>query len=484
MSEQAISAKAYADDYLARNAGALSDAIDALFWYGEPAMQEVRSAALLSDTLEQAGFTVERGISGFPTGFVASYGSGRPVVAVHTEYDAAPNNSQAPGTAEHEQIVDGAPGHCEGHNVNGAVMLGAAMAVRRAMQEHGLPGTLKVFGAPAEELVLARPYYVRDGYFDDVDVAFHPHLWDRFFTEYGVLQRAVVSAEFVFHGETAHAAMSPWKGRNALDAALLMDAGMAQYREHLAPGMNMHRVVSDGGTQPNVIPSRAAIWWFFRDPTAEGAQALFEQARKVAEGAAMMTNTELEIEIKTAVWPVRGNETLARALQKNIEAVGMPAWSNAEHDLANRLQAAIGVETEGLKAEIEPLEGPSPSIPAANDCGDVSWKVPMGRLWFPANVPGMTFHHWSAGAALATSIAHKGGLAGARALAATLVDCLTDPDLIADAKASFAAETRGIDYAPMIPADNTPPLDTNRALMERYRPAMEKHYVEPKRTFE
>ena len=476
--------KAFVDDYVGRNAAALNDVIDALFWYGEPAMQETRSAALLSGILEQAGFKVERGISGFPTGFMASYGSGKPVIAVHTEYDAAPNNSQAPGVSQHTPIVVGAPGHCEGHNVNGAVMVAAAMAVRRAMEKHQLPGTLKIFGAPAEELVLARPYYVRDGYFDDVDVAFHPHLWDRFFTEYGVLQRAVVSAEFIFHGETAHAAMSPWKGRNALDAALLMDSGMAQYREQLPPGQNMHRVITDGGTQPNVIPARAAIWWFFRDHTAAGAQGLFEHARKVAEGAALMSNTELEIEIKTAVWPVRGNETLARALQNNIETVGMPAWSNAEHELAFELQKAIVVKEEGLKTDFEPLEGPSASIPAANDCGDVSWKVPMGRLWYPANVPGVTFHHWSAGAALATSIAHKGGLAGARALAATLVDCLCDPSLIAAAKQSFAEEIQGVDYAPMIPAGNTPPLDTNRELMAHYRPLMEEKYVEPAHNFE
>jgi aminobenzoyl-glutamate utilization protein B len=477
-------AKSFVTDYLGRNAEALNQIIDALFWYGEPAMQEVRSAALLTKTLEDAGFKVERGISGFPTGFVATFGSGKPVVAVHTEYDAAPNNSQAPGVPEKKEIVEGGPGHCEGHNVNGAVMVATAVAVSRAMTRFGIKGTLKVFGAPAEELVLARPYYVRDGYFDDVDVAFHPHLWDRFFTEYGVLQRAVVSAEFIYRGETAHAAMSPWKGRDALDGVVLMDSGMAQYREHLRPGMNMHRVITDGGTQPNVIPSRAAIWWFFRDHTAEGAKELFEHAKKVAEGAALMTKTELEVVIKTAVWPVRANQTLALALQRNIEAVGMPTWSNAEHDLAIRLQRANGAEEEGLKANFETLDGPSPSIPAANDCGDVSWKVPMGRLWYPSNVPGVTFHHWSAGTALATSIAHKGGLVGAKALSATLIDCLTDPELISTAKRTFAEETKGVTYAPMIPAENTPPLDINAELMERVRPAMEKHYVEPTTAFE
>ena len=317
-----------------------------------------------------------------------------------------------------------------------------------------------------------------------MDVAFHPHIWHRFFTEYGVLQRAAVSAEFVFTGETAHAAMSPWKGRDALDAVVLMDSGMAQYREHLAPGMNMHRVITDGGVQPNVIPSRAAIWWFFRHETAEGAKALYQQARKVAEGAAMMTNTELSVQIKTAVWPVRGNQVLAEALQRGIEAAGMPQWNDGEHQLARDLQSALGIHASGIESEIAPLTGPSPSIPASNDCGDVSWKVPMGRLWYPANVPGVTFHNWSAGSALATSIAHKGGLAGARALAHTVVECLADPDLVERAKQGFAEETKGITYEPMIPAENVAPLDINRDLMARFRPLMEAHYVEPKTRFE
>ena len=469
--------KQFVLDYVAENADALAGVCDSLFWFGEPAMQEERSAELLSGILEDGGFSVERGISGFPTGFMATYGEGEPVIAVHTEYDAAPNNSQQPGVGEHAAIVEGAPGHCEGHNVNGAVMISAVMAARRAMEAHGIKGTLKVFGAPAEELILARPYYVRDGYFDDVDVAFHPHLWDRFFTEYGVLQRAVVSAEFVFHGETAHAAMSPWDARDALDGVMLMDSGMAQYREHLHPGMGMQRVITDGGDQPNVIPSRAAIWWFFRDTTAEGAQKLFEHAKQVAEGAALMTKTELEVVIKTAVWPVRGNETLAHTLQRNIELVGMPEWEETDQEMARDIQTGAGIEAQGLTTEITPLEGPSASIPAANDCGDVSWKVPMGRLWFPSNIPGVTFHHWSAGAALATDIAHKGGVAGAGVLAATLMDCFTDPSVVSEAKTSFAKETEGVDYAPMIPPENTPPLETNRAIMEKFRPLMEPHYA-------
>ena len=181
---------------------------------------------------------------------------------------------------------------------------------------------------------------------------------------------------------------------------------------------------------------------------------------------------------------MRGNQALAEALQSNIDVIGMPAWNEDEHDLARNLQAANNADEIGLKTEADTLDGPSESIAAANDCGDVSWKVPMGRLWFPANIPGVTFHHWSAGSALATSIAHKGGLVGARTLTATLVDCLTDENLIADAKSTFANETAGVDYAPMIPDSNSPPLEANRELMKKFRPEMERYYIEPKHCFQ
>lgn len=464
-------------DHVERNRQAVADLNDAIFWFAEPGLQEHETSALMCSLLEEAGFAVERGISGFPTAFVASAGSGGPVVAMHTEYDANPDNSQMPGVAEQREIVPGAPGHCEGHNANAAAMVAAAIAVKRAMDAHELPGTLKVFGAPAEELLLARPYFVRDGWFDDVDVAFHDHIWGEFSTEYGQIQIASISAEFTFHGETAHAGLAPWKGRDALDAVVLMDMGIAQFREHMEPTMRAHRAITDGGVQPNVIPARASVWWYFRDPSADGARQLFEQATRIAEGAAMMTNTTVEVAVKSAVWPVRGNRTLAECVQRNIDRVGMPAWSEAEQRLARDLQAAAGVDASGLRPAITPLTGPSKMIMASNDCGDVSWKVPMARLWFPGNVPGITYHHWSAGAALATSIAHKGAVAGAKALAASVADCFTDPAIVDEAKRTFADEIGDTPYVPLLPADQAPPCGANEALMERFRPLLEKHYT-------
>ena len=230
-------ARAYAADFIDRNAQAFITLNNSIFYFGEMGMQEHRSAGLMTSVLERHGFTVKRGISGFATSFVATYGQGAPVIAIHTEYDANPSNSQKSGVSHRAEIVAGAPGHCEGHNVNAAVMITTALAVRYAIERFGLKGTLKSFGASAEEQLLSRPYFVRDGYFDNVDLAFHDHILDRFGADYGIIQSAAVSAEFTFRGEAAHAAVSPWKGRDALDAVVLMDVGLSQHREHMKPTM-------------------------------------------------------------------------------------------------------------------------------------------------------------------------------------------------------------------------------------------------------
>jgi aminobenzoyl-glutamate utilization protein B len=475
--------KEFVLDFIERNRQALALLSDSIFYFGELGMQEHRSSALMTEILEEHGFAVVRGISGFPTAFLATYGRGSPVIAIHTEYDANPSNSQRSGAVERAEIVPGAPGHCEGHNINAAVMVSSALALRYAMERFKLGGTLKIFGAPAEEQLLSRPYFVRDGLFDDVDVAFHDHVSGEFCSAYGLMQSAVVSANFTFKGESAHAATSPWKGRDALDAVVLMDVGMAQYREHMEPRMTAHRVITEGGEQPNVIPSRAQVWWYFRDPGAEGAGRLFERAKKIALGAALMANCELEVEVRAAVWPVRGNETMARVIQRNIEVIGAPQWTDEEQKFAKALQQSAGAPATGLRPEPRPMIGPAQQIAASNDCGDVSWKVPMARVWFPGNVPNVDFHHWSAGAALATSIAHKGGHVGAQALAASVIDFLKDPALITAAKETFREEIGDVVYRPLLPPDQRPPTDLNAALMEKFRRLMEPHYLRDRPLF-
>jgi len=464
-------------DHVDRNADATATLCDSIFYFGELGMQEFETAKLLCNVLEKGGFKVERGIAGFPTGFCATYGAGRPVIAMHTEYDANPDNSQAAGVAEPRAIVEGAPGHCEGHNVNAAVLVAGALAAARAIDRFGLKGTLKVFGAPAEEQLVSRPYYVRDGWFDDVDIAFHDHIGDQFSAPWGLLQSALISATFTFTGETAHAGVAPWKGRDALDAVVLMDMGMAQYREHMHPTMRAHRVITNGGDQPNVIPRKAAIWWYFRDYTADGARRLFEQAKKIAEGAALMTNTGVETEVMAAVWPTRGNRTLAESVQRSIELVGTPDWSPEEDALARELQARAKVKVEGLRRDAAPFGGPAEQKTSANDAGDVSWKVPMVKFTYPANIPNIGFHHWAAGVSLATSIAHKGAVAGAKVMALSVLDFLEHPERVAEAKASFHAELAGIEYKSLLPPEQKPPVELNRATMEKFRAAMRQHYV-------
>jgi aminobenzoyl-glutamate utilization protein B len=440
-------------------------------------MQEFETAKLMTDLLEKGGFKVERGIAGFPTGFCATYGSGHPVIAIHTEYDSNPDNSQAAGIAENKAIVEGAPGHCEGHNVNGTVLVASALAARKAMEEFGLKGTLKVFGAPAEEQLVSRPYFVRDGYFDDVDIAIADHIGAGYGVGYGLIQSALISATFTFHGETAHAGTAPHKGRDALDGVVLMDMGMAQYREHMTTTMRAHRVITNGGNQPNVIPRTAAVWWFFRDSTADGAMKVFEQAKKIAQGAALMTNTTYDVDVMAAVWPVRGNRTLAEMMQRDIELVGLPEWSKEEDELARAVQAKAKVPVVGLERSITPLKGPAVQKPAANDAGDVSWKVPMVKFYYPANVPGISFHHWAAGTALATSIAHKGAVAGSKVMAASIVECFKNPAIVEEAKKTFKEEIGGVEFKSMLPPDQKPPVELNRAMMEKFRPAMREHYV-------
>ena len=474
--------KQFVFDMLDRNGKAIALLCDNIFYFAELGMQEFETSGLMMDLLEKAGFSIEKNLSGMPTGFVASYGSGKPVVAFHTEFDATPACSQQAGVTEPLAIVDGAPGHTEGHNVNGAVMIGAAFAVKKAMDQFGLKGTLKVFGAPAEEQLVSRPFFVRDGHFRDVDVALHDHIGTGFGTVYGLRQYALISAEFTFKGQSAHAATAPWNAKDALDAAVLMDIGWDKLREHLEPTQRSHRVITNGGDQPNVIPNKSTIWWFFREASAEKTRALFDKAKRIAEGAAIMTDTGWEVNVLSAVWPTRANRTLAEVIQKNVEAIGMPQWAEAEQALVCELQTKVKAKANGMPTKVTPLKECVQSV-SANDSGEVSWVVPTGLITFPSNVPGVSYHHWSAGVSLATSIAHKGAMAGAKAMAASAIDLFMDPRLVAQARETFKEEIGDTEYRPLLPPDQKPPLDLNRDLMERYRPEMRKHYLKEKPLF-
>jgi aminobenzoyl-glutamate utilization protein B len=474
--------KQIAFDIIERNAAQLALVGDSLYYFGELGMQEVESTRFLKETLEGVGFKVEMGGAGFPTNVWAQWGSGKPHIVIVTEIDALPEGSQTPGSIERKPLVKGAPGHMEGHNTHGAVAVGAAYAVKRVMELYGLPGTVTLSFGPAEEQLVSRPFLVRAGLFKDADAALIIHIGDNFSTGYGLQNYAAISARFTFHGKTAHGAVNPWEGRDAVDAVELMSMGFDKLREHLRPSQRAHRTITIGGIQPNIIPDLGQIWWFVRDANAPWAKENFDKLTNIGRGAALMTGTTMEMEIVASAWPQLGNRVLAEAIQKNIELVGNPIWSAEEDKFAKEFQSALGLKPVGLNAA--PVKfGARPQSFASNDSGDVTWNVPTGNLNFPASVPGVNYHNWQAAVTPTSSIAHKGALAGAKALAASVLDLLTSPALLAKAKEQFQQDTRETPYFSFLPADAKPPLELNREMMERFRPEMRKHYLDKTPSF-
>ena len=464
-------------EYLDRNKDEVARIGDAVFYFGELGMQEFKTSEYTADALRKVGFNVETGIAGIPPAYVATWGSGKPVIGVHCEGDGLPNCSQMSGVAEERSIIaGGAPGHEEGHNTNMAVMIGGAVAAKHVMERGKIQGTLKVYFAPAEEQGIPRPYFLRDGYFDGVDAMFHPHIMAEFSAPYGILQYAIISVEFIFHGKSVHSATNPWEARNALDAVTLMDVGWSLMRQQLKPSQSSHRVIVNGGDQPNVIPSYTKVWWFFRDKDMESAYGHFEKGKKIAEGATLMTGCTYEANIISVCWPNRANKVMAEVLQRNIELAGMPQWSGEEEALARAVQEKNHLPVVGLEKEIWPLEE-AVQMTAGNDSGCVAWRIPTGQLHFPANIPGCSFHKWPAGVALATSIAHKGELHGAKALAGSMLDLFMDEALLKKAKQSFKEEIGEAKYFSIIPEGQKPPVDLNKDEMEKWRPKMEKFYL-------
>ncbi len=458
-----------------RNADAIAQVGDALYYFGELGYQEVESTKLLRDVLTASGFHVELGGAGMPTNLWATYGSGHPYIMLETEVDALPGGSQTPDVFTHKPLVDGAPGHMEGHNTHGAVATAALFAAKRVMDTYHLPGTIGVHVGPAEEILGSRPYVVKSGAFKDVDAVLYLHIGDNFSTGWGLQNYAAVSTRFTFHGKTAHGAVDPWDGKNALDAVELMDSGVAFLREQIYPSFRIHRAVTNGGLQPNIIPDLAQVWYFVRDRSMPEAKADWDRVVKVAQGAAMMTDTTVDVAYDASAWPQLGNKVLAQTLQANIDAVGLPVWTPQEQTYAKGLQTALKVPTVGLASA--PVTGTRAQSFSSNDSGDVSWVVPAGVFTFPASVPGIQYHNWQAGVTPVSSIAHKGEVAGAKVLADTLLDLLETPSVVSAAKAEFTATTTATPYFSVVPDGAKPNLDVNKATMEKYRPAMAALYT-------
>jgi aminobenzoyl-glutamate utilization protein B len=453
---------------------------DAIWSYAELGLQEYKSSALLAKTLEEEGFRVEMGLAGMPTCFVATYGSGSPQIGILGEYDALPMISQQALVPEKAPLIEGAPGHGCGHNTMGTAGIAAAIAVKNAMDEYDLEGTIKFFGSPAEETLISRPYMIRAGLFEGIDAVIDNHHSSSFGTSYGVGGNAMFSVIFTFTGKTAHGAGAPWSGRSALDAVELMNIATNYLREHLFYTQRLHYIILEGGEAPNVVPDKASVWYYVRN-TDDRLEGMYERVVNCAKAAALATGTELsDIRILTAIHQKHSNKKLAELFQRNIELVGMPGWTEEEQAYAMAMQKALGKEEKGMPEQVDSLKAPAEIFTGggSTDVGEVSLIAPTATILFPGGVPGSIGHHWSVVAGNYGSLAWKGLNAGAMAMAASAIDLLTKPDELAAIKAEFEEYSKEHPYQPFLPDDAVPPLDLNKELMEKWRPVMEEYYLE------
>ncbi|MCJ2187671.1 amidohydrolase [Novosphingobium beihaiensis] len=465
-------------------AGMVQQMVDTVFSYAEPGFQEFRTSEYLTGILEKNGFKITRGVAGIPTAWTATWGEGGPLIALGSDIDCLLGLSQVPGSPQIKPLVEGAPGHGEGHNAGMPLMIAAALAAKDVMTKHGIKGRIMLWPGVAEELLGSKAYYVRAGVFDGVDASIFTHVSSGFGTGYGDLGlNGMVSVEYSFKGKTAHAAGDPWDGRSALDAVEIMDTAWNFRREHLPVTQRSHYVITNGGNQPNIVPSDASVWYYFRDKNFAAIRNLYETGNTISKAAAMATGTTVTHRILGYAAPTFANKPLALAADKNIRAVGMPQWSAADQTFAKAVQQANGLKQEPLSSTVTPLSTPETrggrGFGASDDIGDVMWTVPTITVMFPSNIPGSIPHNVTSAMAMATPIAHKGAVAGAKAVAMTVLDLMTTPKLVSEAKAYFGGVQQEADtYDPVITAEDKPAIDLNGKLMKTLRPQMEPYYYD------
>jgi aminobenzoyl-glutamate utilization protein B len=463
--------------------------VDSLFSFSEIGYQEFETQRYLTALLERDGFSVERGVAGMPSSWVARWGSGRPVIALGADVDGVPTTNQTPGILTRRELVPGAPGHGEGHNSGPALVITAALAAKAVMERERLAGTLVVWPGIAEELLAGKAYFVRAGVFRDADAVLYVHVNSVLATGWGDSDSSsAVSVEYTFMGQSAHAARVPWLGRSALDAVELMNVGWNYRREHLRLAQRSHYVISDGGDQPNVVPPFASVWYYFRENDYTRVQDLWEVGNQIAQGAALMTGTEFTSRVLGSAWPHHRNRPLAEVIQQNIERVGLPRWSEDDQQFARAVQRSLGVPERGLVTELiefrgaEQIADEEKSGGASDDIGDVMWNAPTAVLAYPANVLGTTPHNWTAAIAMATPVAHKGTTQGAMVYAATVIDLALRPDVVAAARDYFEnVQGKQAEYSPFIRPTDEPVVETNKETMDRYRAELAQHYYDARK---
>ena len=442
--------------------------------YSELALHEDKSAVALEKALEAEGFKVEVGVGGMPTAFVATWGSGRPVIGFLGEYDALSGVSQKIQPTR-DPRVEGAPGHGCGHNLLGVGSYAAAIGLKKEMEARGLPGTIKYFGCPAEENLSGKAFMARDGAFDGVDacLTWHPGQLNRVPGGSSLANNAM---NITFRGKSAHAAGDPYNGRSALDAVQLMNLGVEFLREHMPPKARVHYVITNGGDQPNVVPAIAKVWYLVRAPQRHQVDELYERVLKCAEGASIMTDTTYEIELLKAIWNVLPNPTLDELVDQCLQRVGPPEFTAADLEFATEIQKTIGpklIESSVEKSQLSkedlktvkgqilnttivspPVTGKEPS--GSTDVGDVSWCTPTVEFNTACNAIGTPGHSWQYCAQAGMGIGQAGMMTAAKTMAEAAFELMTNPELVAKAKADFDELTGGRKYKSAMPPEQKP----------------------------
>jgi aminobenzoyl-glutamate utilization protein B len=459
--------------------------VDMLFSFAEPGFQEFETKKYCTGILKSHGFTIEENVAGIPTGWTARWGSGTPVIALGSDVDSLLGTSQQPGVPYQKPFIEGAPGHGEGHNTGIPLSITAALALKTVMEREKIAGTIVVWPGIAEELLGGKAQFAKAGVFKGVDICLFSHIASGMGVSWGAASgTGAVSVEYTFTGRSAHAGATPWLGRSALDAVELMDVGWNFRREHLRLSQRSHYVITDGGGQPNVVPPTASVWYYFREIDYPHIKEMWTTGNAMADGAALMTETQVSSRLLGSAWPQHMNKTVAETMYANMQKVGMPRWSEADQAFAKLVQRNMKVREQGLATEIGRLDGPVRAEDnrggGSDDIGDVSWSVPTVTLRYPGNIPGMTGHHWSSAIAEATPVAHKGVTAGAKVEAMTAADFLVKPELVRQAWDYFRdVQGKEATYQPFPGEKDKPAIWLNEKLMQQYRPEMKKFYYDP-----
>jgi aminobenzoyl-glutamate utilization protein B len=420
----------------------------------ELGLGETRSSAVLIQILEKEGFQVTRGIGGEPTAFMATAGSGTPVIALLAEYDALPGLSQVAGAAKKQAVAEGSPGHGCGHNLLGTASVAAAIAANRERAAKKLPGTIQLFGTPAEEILFGKTFMIRDGAFKKTDLvlAWHPDDQNRV-TNRTRLAATAVNVEFF--GRSAHASAAPWLGRSAFDAMMLFDHAISLMREHIKPTARMHRVIRDGGSAPNIIADHTLGEYWLRDITGESVNEMVGRLKKAAEGAALATETRAQATVTFSVREPVPNDPLNAVLQRELDRVGPPRFDDADQRFAKAMQKELSFEQLGLATAVMPFAQKNGGT-ASSDIGEVSAVVPLAELNVATRPLGTAAHHWAQTACAAHPLGYKGMAVAAKVLAAGTIDVLTDPAVVKAAHEEFGVQTKGKPYVSPLPPNAKP----------------------------